>query len=271
MAEESQLPVIASVRAAWTFFVQNWRRFLPVAAVAALGQFVLLEGFGAGRSGLAYLGYLTWMIAEIFYQASIYRFALRGEFPRPFGLRVSADEGRIFAVGVLMTLFLILVFLAAFIPAVVIVSGIGAAGGDPTVLGAPGSTPEQMWAALGAAGRTAAVVAGAAVAALMLFVGVRLCLAAPATIAEERIVLLKSWPWTKGCFLRLLAAIVIAMLPSMAATYFFGLIATAAAQSGAAPLAFAANYAASLGATLIGGMMTGGLLAFLYQGLRPRV
>jgi hypothetical protein len=265
VADEAPLPVIASVRAAFSFFTQHWRRFALAAALPVPFLFGawLQSANVVNSAGL--LAVAT--IAAIPYRAAMFRFALRGEYDGVSGLRLGKDEGRLAIVAFLYGLFLMLVFVVALAPLAVLVLGVTAASGDPAALEAAAGDSAAVLAAMGSTGRTIFSVGWALIVCLMLFVGFRLILAAPATIAEGRIVFLKSWPWTKGSFFRLLAAVALATLPGIAAQAVLMSLAVAVGQSAAllAILVVAALYAGSL----IGGMMGAGVLAFIYRGLRP--
>lgn len=271
MAEQAQLPVIASVRAAWDFFTGNWKRFAPAAGFAALGAFISSYAMVASNPALAGLGMGVAITVAVAYRAALLRFALKGEFPAPLGMKFSADEARLAAVALLRALFLFLVALAAFVPLLIVVGGVGYATGDPEAMIAANAAGDSAAAvaAMGPVADATLRVGIAATVCLMLFVYVRLCLSEPATIAEGRVMFVKTWPWTGGSFWRLLAAIVLTALPGMGGGFLLVSVGGALAQAGAGAAAALFVTAGAYVAALMGGMMEVGLLVFLYRGLRP--
>lgn len=271
MSEDAKLPVLASVQAGFTFFTLHWRKFAPGAALAALAVAVLGQALAIGHGGWALIGLFASMAAVVAYRASLFRFALREEFPGPVGLQFGNDEGRLIGIAALYFLFLMLVFLSAFIPMMVVVMGIAGATGDVAAVEAAteAGDAEAILAAMGPSASVAYAIGLALVAGLMLFVWTRLALSAPATIAEQKIVFLKSWPWTKGQFWRLILAIVLAALPGLAGEWLLAAAAGAATAAGIPVLGVVLSFVGLFVGALVGGMMGAGVLAFLYRGLRP--
>ncbi len=269
MADDAKIPVLASVRAAWAFFAGNWPRFIPSAALAALGAFVFFQGLAAGTPGPVLVGVAAGLLPAIAYRAALFRFALRGEFGGMFGLKLGPDEGRLAAVTAMYSLFLFLIGLTAFACMSVVVAGLVAAGGDPAAVEAAVGDTEAAFASLGAAGQTGMIVGMFLIFCLLAFVWARLVLAGAATVAEGRIVFLQSWPWTKGQVIPLLAASFLTALPGFLAQWVLGALAVAASGAGLGPVAAFLSLTGALAGTLIGGMMGAGLMVYLYRGLRP--
>lgn len=269
MAQDAQVPVIASVRAAFGFFTQNWSRFGVGAALAALGSFMLAQAMAYGNPGVLAVGAALWFVTVVAYRAALFRFAFTGDDRGPSGLRLSGDEKRLAIVTVLSWLFLSLVFLVAATPVMLLVLGVVYATADPAALEAAAGDQAAMLTAMGPLAETLLRAGAVAVGALVLFVYVRLCLFEPATIAEGRIIFLKSWPWTAGSFWRVLAALILASLPGFAGGNLLGAIGVMLAEAGAGFAGALFALAGALVSVWVGGMMSVGVLVFLYRGLRP--
>lgn len=269
MTEHASLPVFASVRAAWAFFTAHWRLFLFPAFLLALGVFMATEGGAAMNANVAAIGLGLWAVMSVLYPAAVYRFALRGEYGGLYGLRVGAEEGRLALLSFLFTLFLLLVVFAAGTPLLLLVAAVVMAAGDPEGLQAAQGDPELAIAAMGPEAVLAFQLGLIAIMCLILFVGARLALSAPATVGEGRFLFLKTWPWTKGVFFRLVAVLILAALPGVAIDFFLGTMGRTVAAAGAQIPGMALIFAGSFGNALVGIMMSCAALAYLYRGLRP--
>lgn len=268
-----QLPVLQSARAAYDFFLTHWLRALPAAAIAALGATAMglvfrtpLEARGAGAVLLALA---VVFISNVIYQAALYRMALRpGETSR-FGIELGGDEARLAGLYLALTAFLTLIGIVAFTAVLIVMAGVIGFSGDMQAIQAAQGDPAAMAQALGPVGTLLYMICFAGFIALMVWVGVRLALAAPATIAEKRFQMLATWPWTKGSVLRIIAAFILAVLP---AALVIGLIQSGiegamdgASRATLAIVLFIMNWISS--ATV--GVISAGLYAYLYTGLRP--
>lgn len=269
MAEHVSLPVFASVRAAWFFFTANWRRFIAPAFLLALGFFLATRGAAAGNASAASLGVVIWAAMSILYPAAIYRFALRGEYGGLYGMRFSQDEARLAALSLLFTLFLLLAGVAAIAPLLVLVAGVVLASGDPAAMEAAAGDSAATIAAMGPAAVFVFNLGLFVVLAFLIFIAARLALSAPAVVAEQRFVFLKSWPWTKGVFFRLVAVLLLSALPGVLLDALLGGIGDAITGAGAPVPGMALTFAGSFGNALMGVMMSTGAVAYLYRGLRP--
>ncbi len=269
VTSQTALPVFDSVRAAFGFFTQNWTRFAPAAALAAVGAVAFSQALAQPTGPGLLIGAAAGFLSATVYRAALFRYALNGEYGGLFGMRLSSDEARLAGVSLLLLLFMALIFMVCIVPLALVVTGMAAAAGDPAALEAAVGDPAATLEALGGPARTVMAMGWAGIFCLLLFVGVRLTLSAPATMAEGRVVFLKSWPWTKGSFFRLLAALVLAMLPGALAEVTLSAAAGAAAEAGAGALAGILLFGGAFAGALIGGMMGVGLLVFLYRGLRP--
>jgi hypothetical protein len=269
VAESAQVPVIASVRAAFDFFKQNAVRFAPGAAVAGLAGFIFSMAVASGDLVLTFGAFVLWTLTAVAYRAALYRFAFTGDAGGLSGMRLSADEGRLAVVTLLFYLFLGLVFLVAAAPVVLVVLGVVYGTADVAALEAAAGDQAATLQAMGPQAAATLQFGAILIMILLVFVSVRFCLYEVATMAERRIVFLKSWPWTGGSFWRLLAAIILASLPGFIAWNLLSAIGAALSQAGAAPAGALFVLASSFAGVWLGGMMGVGLLAFLYRGLRP--
>ncbi len=270
--QDAQLPVLRSARAAYEFFLTHWTRALPGAAIAALGATAMglvfripVESRSAGATLLALA---VVFISNVIYQAALYRMALRPEQTSRFGLELGGDEARLAGLYAALTAFLTLVGVVAFTAVLIVMAGVVGFSGDMQAIQAAQNDPAAMAQALGPVGMLLYMICFAGFIALMVWVGVRLALAAPATIAERRFRMLSTWPWTKGSVLRIIAAAILAILP-VALT--LGLLQSGiegalggGSRAALAIFLFVMNWISA--ATV--GVISAGLYAYLYTGLR---
>lgn len=124
--------------------------------------------------------------------AAVYRVIFRHEDSRFGYLRLGMDEVRLMVLTVIFYLLAILLTAAAVFGAVVVAALASIAGSGVSVLVGVGATVFLL--------------------GLVLFVLVRLSLAPPATFAERRLRFWESWELTRGSFLPLLGAYVLALV-----------------------------------------------------------
>jgi hypothetical protein len=176
------------------------------------------------------------------------------------------------------------VFVAAFIPGVFVMAAafppdladLQAAEGDPD---AAMRLAEQMlrrnWPAM--------LGLGLFYAAIWMFLTSRLYLAAPASVADERVRTFETWAWTKGEAWRIAAARLILLLPTWAVLTGLQAALSAALGAGAfdpaamrtlmteAPLRYLALLAPmQILSLLVYTGLEAGLSAYLHKGLRPQ-
>src|SRR6218665_2221957 len=169
-----KVPVIACVRQAWEFLLENWRLFLPAAAIVAVVAQVgpLFAAFSAPQTAQPqtvmqnvlgdFFIYLPSMIVSLLYSAAILRKAVRNEVPGRFGLTFGTDEIRLVGVAAAMAcLFVPLISLVVIVLAVTVFSKIAT---SQTALEALLADPDAMNDAI-----IAAVGEGGA-AAISLFI-----------------------------------------------------------------------------------------------------
>jgi hypothetical protein len=267
-----------AVRAAYRFWAVSWRptigALLVVSGLSAMQSYWTLTE----RQGLSWLASLFTVLASVIAAGALYRRAFVDEHPgdpefapRPYGLQWSRTETKLLLLELLLLLLAVLAVLAFVIVAMIALAAIGMSAGSLEAA----DTPARLVAALGP-GRASALLVFVLAALLgALYIGVRLSLAAPATVSEQHVLLLETWRLTKGSFWRMLAAYLLVYAPTIAAGVAVGLLTESAGVAEGdgptrLPTAIAAGVAVVGG--LIGGLiqlpLTAGLRAYLYRGLR---
>lgn len=224
MAESSgRVPIIACVREAWMFLVNNWRLLLPAAAITAViiegGPAISLISSGGGAAPAEsmpsmLLTLVTMVLGGLMFSAAVLRKAVRDEYTPQIGLSLGADEGRLFATNVSVTLVAmpIVLILAVVLTATVFRQLAGSSEDMDALAADPEALALALSEALGPFGSLLFLVAVIVLTALLLgLVG----LANAATIGERKVVVFQAWRWMKGNFLRVLAAMVLTVLPIM--------------------------------------------------------
>jgi hypothetical protein len=212
-----KVPVIACIRAAWAFFLENWRLFIPAAAIVAFVSQVgpLLAGLAASpnrppQSALQavfgdFLVYLPGIIAGLMFTAAILRKAVRDEFLAPTGLAAGADEIRLLGAG----LVALVLWIALFSKIVTSEAAMQALLNDPEAMN------KAIVEALGEGGAMALSLFLMLVMAIFIVLVARLYMINAATIGERRIVLFQTWSWSRGNVLRMIGAMILTVLPVM--------------------------------------------------------
>jgi hypothetical protein len=224
-----KVPVIACIRAAWAFFLENWRLFIPAAAIVAFVSQVgpLLAGLAASpnrppQSALQavfgdFLVYLPGIIAGLMFTAAILRKAVRDEFLAPTGLAAGADEIRLLGAGLAMAcLFIPLGGLVALVLWIALFSKIVTSeAAMQALLNDPEAMNKAIVEALGEGGAMALSLFLMLVMAIFIVLVARLYMINAATIGERRIVLFQTWSWSRGNVLRMIGAMILTVLPVM--------------------------------------------------------
>jgi hypothetical protein len=265
-----KVPIIACVRSAWLFFAQNIRQLAPAAAICAvisqIGMAVSLLSDPSGQAASSsILNLIPAMVAGLMFSASVLRKAVRNEFVAPVGLTLGKDETRLLAVGFSITLVAIPL---VFVLSIVLLGPIlGRIASTPEAMEALAQDPEAMRAAieqaLGPGGLLALEIGG--ILLLCLALGLIAFMQA-ATIGEKRVMVFQALRWTGGNFLRVLAAIILTIAPTVILTTIIGLAVSPAVTDVATYLlvttliAFVGNIFA---------IPISALGAVLYKGLRP--
>ncbi len=224
-----KVPVIACIRAAWTFFLENWRLFAPAAAIVALVSQIgpLLAGLSASsnpepQTALQavfgdFLVYLPGVIAGLLFTAAILRKAVRDEFIGPTGLAVGADELRLLGAGLAMAcLFVPLGGMVVLVLSITVFSKIATSEAAlQALLNDPEAMNKALIEALGENGVAALSLFFMLMFVIFIFLGARLYMINAATIGERRIVLFQTWSWSRGNVLRMIGAMILTFLPVM--------------------------------------------------------
>lgn len=268
-ASAGKVPVVACARQAWKFLATHWRLLLPAAAICAvlsqIGAAATLLTSPAGQAQVSLVTFIPAIIAGLMFGAAVLRKAVRDEFVAPVGLTLGGDEGRLFGLGLAITLIMLpIVFLLAML---VLGPIMGRIANTPEAMEALAQDPEALAKAL-----TEAIGPGG-VAALEIGGLILYCLALglvaflqAATIGEKRIVLFQALRWTGGNFFRVVGAIMLTIAPTIMLTMLVGLIATPLIVDVLTYLVVTTVVA------FIGNMVTvpvAALGAVLYKGLRP--
>jgi hypothetical protein len=269
-----KVPVVACTVASWKFLIENWRQFIPAAAIIGLVSGIapaVLSAGGGITVGGTYLLVLIGNLAGVFLTAAILRKAVRNEYLAPTGLAFGQDEARLLGVfGSTVLLMVPIALLALIVYTFVLIGNMHL---TPEEMEAMAQDPAAMQKAMEDTLKTPAGVTLqllAVVGLIILFVIiVRLSMINAATIGEKKIVFFQTWSWSKGNVLRITGAILMTALPAqlvaLLAANILGGIASAA--PGAITTAIAGILASTIGAfasippTVLG--------AELYRGLRP--
>jgi hypothetical protein len=129
-------------------------------------------------------------------------------------------------------------------------------------------------AALSTDGLLVLVAVAGLVLGVLLWLGARLSLAAPATIAGGKARILETWEWTKGNAWRIMAVNVTVGLLAFAAfvvalTVPMALLGLGGGQKPSAPAAFILAYISGFVGLLVGAGPMAAAGAYLFKGLRP--
>jgi hypothetical protein len=281
-----KVPIIACVRQAWEFLLTNWRLFLPgaiiVALVSQIGPLVAVLTVPPVAQQQTVLEsvigqivtYLPATLISLVYTAAILRKAVRDEVTGQFGLTFGADEIRLIGVSAGMAcLFVPLISLVVIVLAVTVFSKIATSEAAlEALLNDPEAMNNAIVAAVGEGGAAALSLFIMFMFALFIVLAARLYMVNAATIGERRMVIFQTWSWTKGNVLRVLAAMILTLLPIMLIDSFIetlGLNILAAAGEGAPliPWLLVRTVITFVGAiTTIPVVALG---AIFYKGLRP--
>lgn len=224
-----KVPIIACVRSAWLFLIENWRLFLPAAAIVAvvsqigpLLAYLTIPPNAPQRTIMeAFLGdmliYLPGAFAGLLYTAVILRKVVRNEFMGRTGLAFGSDEVRLMGVAVAMAcLFIPLISLVVIVLAVTVFSKIATSQAALEALLADSEAMnDAIIAALGEGGAAAMSLFIMVVFAIFILLAARLYMVNAATIGERRIVIFQTWSWSSRNVLRVLGAMVLTVLPVM--------------------------------------------------------
>jgi hypothetical protein len=275
----SNVPVLASVRAALEFRRLHWREVGGVLAFMAATQTVAQAGSAAGDKGLTAVGEMAGLVAVCMATAALLRIAFADENPddpefRPGagGFQWGKPEWRLIGAGAVLVFTFMIYFVLALVVGVLFVLATGL-----TAKVEPQATPEQIMAALGPGGAAALAALVVSMTLVGLYIALRLSLAPAATIARRAVVVFPSWRMTKGQVLRIFAATFLSSIPTLLASLVAGVLLRALGEPTGPQGAYQAAMPLALLIGAIPGVVSGfvqtpisvGLTAYLYRGLRP--
>ncbi len=268
MATEGKVPVRESAGHAVRLWIENWRLFLIVAAIAAAVDTGLVAMLGVTSIAAAFAVLLVRAVAY----AAVIGAALHGAASVPG--RLPKDAWRNFGAMAVVGFFLFIVIMVGMIPGAVVL----------------GSTLQPYTAQLEAAGQDQAAMAqvmmqfaqenpGVVLSLTLVYFAIwmaltsRLYLAGPASIDQGRVLAFDTWKWTKNNMLRIAAARMILLGPAFALSIAVQALATqvlgASLIQGASAPALISYYVSQFGFYAIYVSLEGALAAYLYRGLKP--
>jgi hypothetical protein len=272
-----KVPIVESAKAGYAFMRANLRALAPAAGIGAV-IFAITEHFSIGDTGTALLLQLALIAFQILFTASILRLALRPHASGFFGMQAGKDEANLLGAGVAIGFFL---FIIAVVGALLFTFAFAAAAQQSGVdveglQGDPAAMQAAMATLLSSPQGLPVMAVLAVVLAALCYLGARLTLASPATIGERKIMAFSTWRWTEGNGLRIIATICLVVLPlGMGVGVIAGVLASAmgvgAPADIAAPARIPCLLLAGFGQYLLVTPALTGLIAHLYQGLRPVV
>jgi len=259
------LQLWSCVRAAYAFLPKAYARAWGAIGLAALpmaAPFLLGDPRETGAPTIAALVAFM-VITGLVRDGALYRLGVtdgalqaRAMGLGPAGLQFGKPELRLAGAGLLVALFLALIFVAGFVVSVFVASAAGLGEVDWTTV----RTPDDALALAEPWKLAMAAVPPLGLSLILLILIVQLSLYAPATVARGRMVSLDALALSEGQVLKLLAGFVLVYLPT---------IALIAARQAAQP---AVGATAWLGAEIVvGGLvqapLTAGFLSTAYRGL----
>lgn len=281
-----KVPIIACIRAAWMFLIENWRLFAPAAAIVAVVSQLgpLVAGAGAPQNPAPqtalqafagdFLVYLPSGVVSLLFTAAILRKAVRDEFIGRIGLAAGPDELRLLGAGLAMAcLFVPLGGLVVLVLSITVFSKIATSEAAlQALLNDPEAMNKALVEALGENGVAALSLFIMLMFAIFILVAARLYMINAATIGERRIVLFQTWSWSRGNVLRMIAAMILTVLPVMLIDNIVYGIATSFVIAVPEGSRFAPGLLASAIVAFAGAMTTIPVVALgavFYKGLRP--
>lgn len=286
------LPILKSVAAAYAFYRTHWQRVLivglPYIATSIAMILHLSANAGSATGSAALLGFVLMVlttVTSVVFAAAVFRMAVNGDYSGWYGMKLGADEARVFVVNLLIGLLTFLVAMLGGIFAIAFVSAMAAGVMERAGLSEEAVTADinLVFAAFGPGewGGVALVVLGFVV--LVAWLAARLSPALPATLDRGRIQVLSVWPLSNGQAWRIVIASFITAVPVFLAGV--GLYELISAGLGVRPLELAHTVDPSVEnagmivkineITRINGFIAlvsvplfAGLYAFIYAGLK---
>lgn len=266
----ASISVTGGASAAFGFLARSWRGAAAALALAGLLNWANVSAFLSRDFGRAWLLLAAYLVAAVMATGGLFRVA-RNLSPGFGGLQWGAIEWRLLGVAVLrILLFTLLIALFATVLTAAY-AGMAAAetAGGFAAAARPGWRPS-----LDSLGWT--VVGGVGLAGLagLCWVGLRLYLAAAATVALGRVQLLSVWPLTKGHVGRILGSLILVLAPGVAALLAAGAgrgLLGAGDEGVWRMFATLLALAAGMGETFLILPLSVGLMIYLYDRLGPDV
>jgi hypothetical protein len=161
-----------------------------------------------------FLGTASWFLFFAM-EAALFRLALGSPEKGAIGLSLGADEMRLFAVYLLIGLVSAVVLLVVSLLLVIAMSAVLAAGIDPELLK---EDPNLAIVQSGPQLLRMMIGGGVFVYAILFYLLARFAPAFPAAIGEQKVRIFEAAAWTKGQGLRIVAAMLITLLPFFVAS-----------------------------------------------------
>lgn len=270
-----KVPILETVAEAFAFLRRDYRQMLPVAAIGAAlyTPFAAVAALNAPAPLLDFAAALT----QVPVAAAYYRRTLT-QPNEPMRFRLGMEEARLALVyvGIAFVLMLIALVGLMFVMGVVLPALLLRAGVRQEAL--QGLTREQITeqvsAALSADGVLMLAALGVLVLGVLLWIGARLSLAAPATIAGGKARILGTWEWTRGNALRIMAVnLIVGVLAFgafiLALTIPMQLLGMGSGAKPSVPAAFVLSYISGFAGLVLGAGPMAAAGAYLFKGLRP--
>ncbi|MBC6981770.1 hypothetical protein [Caulobacter sp. 17J80-11] len=281
---QNKFGVLDAVGHAVLFAKANWRSAFGALTLVAVTTGATMAAPYLGAPQLTLPAVVASALAGCVAYGALYRRAFAHEHPGdsgfrtgPGGLQWGKPEWRLLGAGAYLLAVMAALMLATF---AVMVAIVFAGGGGPVLQSlSPSASPEAVSEALMKVlpAQSSALLSLVVLVFLVLvfWLGIRLSLYQAAVVAEERVVLFRSWTLTKGRFWLVFASTVLVSLPSLTASAVTTAVERALGMPGAngAPvLPLGAVLAVSVLTAVVAGYvqlpLATGLYAELYRRLR---
>ena len=276
MMADGQVSVGASLTYGVQLWLRSWRAIWGVLALQSLAATIYVAGVYALNNDLLAAGVVAQLITQPMLYGAVFRIALADRHtgdadftPGHAGLQWRAAEWRLLACTALLGVFFAVVgLLALFVVGSLALALIMSHGGA-----APPSTPQAAFAALGQVGQTVVLIVSALTIAGLVYLYIRMSLAFAATADRGKIMVMQSWPTTRGQFWRIFLAMIVLQLPL---TVVQSLVTGLASDGRVAATAGMPPGPAMVSALILGVIagaavspIAAGVLAYFYRSLVP--
>ncbi len=263
---DGAISVRSAVSFSWSLWTANWRTIWGVLALNSLAGTVAMAGSLALNDALYLAGLGAALIFSLMSDGAVFRLALADRHvgdaafsPGPSGLQWQMIEWRMFAAKVLLGVFMAIVAMLLLVALWAVAIGVVSNNGGPVAIP---MTVDALTKGLGPAG--AAVVSALVLVSLgaVVFVGVRLSLAAAATVDAGKIQVLSTWRMTRGRFWQIFFSLLLIIGPSVLVSALLG---SGVHGAGTTPVQMTPS--AALFSGLILGVLSGGVMQPLIAGV----